>query len=196
VTPTRVRLIDAAARLLDEGGTTAVTLRAVGRLAGVSHNAPYKHFAGKEDLLAAVAARELGDRGARPDRSRAEPDARQLMHAYVRWALRYPARFKLTFGAWSPGSAGSGIADLAAAAAAARSGLVAAVERGQAAGELPAGDPDRVAALALAVAHGAADLALNGHLSPAGKGHARPQDLVDDLFDQLGRQLPARCRCG
>jgi AcrR family transcriptional regulator len=198
VISTRDRLIEAATRLLDEGGPAAVTLREVGRLAGVSHNAPYKHFAGKEDLLAAVAARQLG--GPRPaGRAPAgQPDARQLMHAYVRWAMRYPARFKLTFGTWSPGpepaappsagergTTGPGVAELAAAATAARAALVAAVERGQAARHLPDGDPERLAALILAVAHGAVDLALNGHLSPAGKGRARPQDLVDDLFENL-----------
>ena len=45
--------------LLDEGGVDHVTLREVGRRAGVSHNAPYKHFESKEALLAAIAAREL-----------------------------------------------------------------------------------------------------------------------------------------
>jgi len=184
VVSTRDRLIDAATRLLDQGGPAAVTLREVGRLAGVSHNAPYKHFAGKQDLLAAVAARELfrqeRPRRRRPD-SKPGPDARQLMHEYVRWATRYPARFKLTFGSWSTGSD-----ELADAASSARSVLVAAVERGQAAGDLPPGNPERLAALILAVAHGAVDLALNGHLSRTGKGHASPKDLVDDLFDQLG----------
>src|ERR1700677_3914321 len=56
---TRDALVDAAVQLLDEGGPEAVTLREVGHRAGVSHNAPYKHFTGKEALLAAVAAREL-----------------------------------------------------------------------------------------------------------------------------------------
>jgi hypothetical protein len=54
--PTRETLVSAAAELLDRGGPDAVTLREVGHLAGVSHNAPYKHFAGKESLLAAVAS--------------------------------------------------------------------------------------------------------------------------------------------
>ena len=52
---TRLALLDAAASLLDEGGTEAVTLRAVGARAGVSRGAPYGHFADKEDLLAALA---------------------------------------------------------------------------------------------------------------------------------------------
>jgi AcrR family transcriptional regulator len=183
---TRDRLIDAATRLLDEGGPAAVTLREVGRLAGVSHNAPYKHFAGKEDLLAAVAARQLGRQDHPPYGVRDGPagkDAvRQMMHGYVRWAMRYPARFKLTFGSWSTDSA-----ELAEAATAARSTLVEAVEAAQAEKALPEGDPERVAALILAVAHGAVDLALSGHLSTTGKGHASPDDLVDDLLDHLHR---------
>src|SRR3954454_12005811 len=64
MTSTRDALVDAAAELLTAWGTAAVTLREVGRRAGVSHNAPYKHFADKEELLAAVGARDLARRGA------------------------------------------------------------------------------------------------------------------------------------
>ncbi len=180
---TRDRLIQAATRLLDDGGPAAVTLRDVGRLAGVSHNAPYKHFASKQDLLAAVAARELGRR----DRSRSvssadESTLRQMMHSYIRWATRHPARFKLTFGPWSTESA-----ELADAANHARGALVEAVGAAQDGGALPSGDPERVAALILAVAHGAADLAIGGHLSRSGKGHASAEDLIDDLLQHLAR---------
>jgi AcrR family transcriptional regulator len=183
VDSTRNRLIDAATRLLDEGGPAAVTLREVGRLAGVSHNAPYKHFADKQDLLAAVAARELGRDGRGQPASAPGADAlRQMMHTYVRWASRHPARFKLTFGSWSTDSA-----ELADAAATARADLVDAVRTAQQAAELPQEDPERVAALVLAVAHGAADLEISGHLSKSGKGHASAEDLVDDLLRYLAR---------
>jgi hypothetical protein len=40
----------------------------------------------------------------------------------------------------------------------------------------------RITALILALAHGAADLALGGHLSRDGIGHADPADLLDDPF--------------
>ena len=193
VESTRDRLIDAATRLIDQGGPAAVTLREVGRLAGVSHNAPYKHFAGKRDLLAAVAARELRrmddgreERGGRTPASGANGGdsdrVRQLMHAYVRWAMRYPARFKLTFGSWQVDSA-----DLAEAATTSRATLVRAVQAAQLEGTVPPGDPDRAAALILALAHGAADLAISGHLSRTGKGHASAEDLVDDLMRHLAR---------
>jgi AcrR family transcriptional regulator len=144
VDSTRDRLVDAATELLDAGGPAAVTLREVGRRAGVSHNAPYKHFADKEDLLAAIAARELASqqRGVRrTDDKRPIDQLRAMMHGYVRWATRHPARFKLTFGAWSTDSD-----ELANAATDARSALVTTVAAAQEAKELPAGDPERVAA--------------------------------------------------
>ncbi|MGH3305065.1 MAG: hypothetical protein ACRDOK_26040 [Streptosporangiaceae bacterium] len=43
----------------------------------------------------------------------------------------------------------------------------------------------RECVLILAVAHGAVDLALSGHVSTTGKGHTSPDDLVDDLLDDL-----------
>jgi AcrR family transcriptional regulator len=183
VESTRDRLVEAATELLDAGGPAAVTLREVGRRAGVSHNAPYKHFADKEELLAAIAARELANqqRGVRHTKDEHPVDRlRAMMHGYVRWATRHPARFKLTFGAWSTDSA-----ELASAASAARSALVTTVAAAQQAKQLPEGDPERVAALVLAVTHGAVDLALSGHLARKGKGHADPHDLVDDLIEHL-----------
>ncbi|MDF3335868.1 helix-turn-helix domain containing protein [Mycolicibacterium septicum] len=52
----RRALLDDAAELLGAGGPAAVTLREVGAREGVSRGAPYRHFADKESLVAAVAA--------------------------------------------------------------------------------------------------------------------------------------------
>ncbi|WP_432828807.1 TetR/AcrR family transcriptional regulator [Dactylosporangium sp. CA-092794] len=52
---TRAALVRAAAQLLAEGGPEAVTLRAVGALAGVSRGAAYGHFEDKEALLTQIA---------------------------------------------------------------------------------------------------------------------------------------------
>ncbi len=192
---TREMLVAAAAELLDRGGPAAVTLREVGRRAGVSHNAPYKHFKSKEDLLAAIASRELSRQAAAMNRAGARTSPlealRSLMHGYVRWARAYPARFKLTFGPWSHDSK-----ELGEAATSARAGLIDIVRAAQQRGQLGHGDPERIASVMLALAHGAADLALGGHLSSAGKGHADPEDLVDDLVRALGesRKLETRGR--
>ncbi len=181
---TRSALISAAAHLLDAGGPNAVTLREVGKRAGVSHNAPYKHFAGKEDLLAAVAERELARQARGAGEQKAPPlkELRARMHSYIRWANTYPQRFKLTFGTWSGEHEGLG-----ETAGAARAGLIDLVARAQQVGALPPGDPERLAYLFFALAHGAADLALGGHLARTGKGKADPEDLVDDLIAYLRR---------
>lgn len=51
----RRALIDAARRLLESEGPSALSLRAVAREAGVSPAAPYHHFKDKAELLDAVA---------------------------------------------------------------------------------------------------------------------------------------------
>jgi AcrR family transcriptional regulator len=181
---TRALLIAAAATLLDRGGPAEVKLREVGKLAGVSHNAAYKHFADKEELLAALAAAELRNQSEAMRRLGAADkplDAlRTLARAYVGWARAKPARFKLTFGAWSTESP-----ELREAAAESRTLLMSIVEAAQRRGELPPGNAERLAALLLALAHGAVDQALAGHLSATGKGAANPEDLFDDLLAYL-----------
>src|SRR5580692_5662480 len=153
---TRERLVEAASTLLEEGGPASVTLREVGRRADVSHNAPYKHFASKEELLAAVAAAHLRSgqqEMLRVRRSRRPVESvRLILHGMVRDALAHPEMFRLAYGPWTIASAAMG-------------SLVGLVAAAQADGDLPAGDPERVAAMLRALAHGAVDLALAGHLS-------------------------------
>jgi AcrR family transcriptional regulator len=182
---TREALVEAAAQLLDEGGVEAVTLREVGRMAGVSHNAPYKHFAGKQALLAAVAARELRGLYAALRESIGHAQSprialRAVLHDYLSWALRYPARFKLVFGPWTIESA-----ELAEAATLAQATFVDLVVGAQEVRALPPGDSVRLASLLRALTHGAADLAFAGHLAGTGKGNAAADDLVDDLLEYL-----------
>jgi AcrR family transcriptional regulator len=188
---TRTLLVAAATHLLDLGGPAAVTLREVGRRAGVSHNAPYKHFKSKEDLLAAIASRELDGQsramGAVASKTGTPIEKlRRLMHGYIRWARAYPHRFQLTFGRWTHDSQ-----ELGAAASRSRARLIDLAHTAQRAGELPPGNPERIAYLMLSLAHGAVDLALAGHLSAKGKGAADPEMLIDDLFSLL-RSNPRR----
>src|ERR1043165_4202567 len=49
-------IVNAALEVLSETQSTEFSLRELARRAGVSHNAPYKHFADKRELLAAVSA--------------------------------------------------------------------------------------------------------------------------------------------
>src|SRR6476620_12375289 len=52
----RRAVVAAALEILSETQSVDFSLRELARRAGVSHNAPYKHFAEKRELLAAVSS--------------------------------------------------------------------------------------------------------------------------------------------
>jgi AcrR family transcriptional regulator len=98
----RTTLLDAADALLAERGEKGVTLRDVARLAGVSHAAPYHHFASLSQLLAAVAERGFVVLGGVMSQAVSVPDTRERLlrvsQAYVDCARAHPERFRLMFG--------------------------------------------------------------------------------------------------
>lgn len=180
---TKQRLVEVAADLVDEGGPSAVTLREVGKRAGFSHNTPYKHFNSKEDLLAQVAAQELNTLTtaiqAAIDPLQGLGRIGAAAEAYINWARSHPARFKLTFGEWSIEH------DVLGQAAEATWGtMYRAVE--QALEEEPHANhnPDTVLSLLWALAHGAADLDLSGHLRKRAESPSA-HDLVTTLLSTL-----------
>ncbi|MEV8506132.1 TetR/AcrR family transcriptional regulator [Actinoplanes sp. NPDC051475] len=163
---TAERLVAAAAELLDEGGEAAVTLRGVGAATGVSHNAPYKHFASRDDLLAAVATtdfRALAEAWQRIRTSEKEPNQRLLgaLDTVIRFSQDHPARYRLLFN--SPAIAVRG-GPLTTAADEALGVFAAIVEDSQAAGALPAASSDNLAILIFATAHGLIDADASGRL--------------------------------
>jgi len=95
-------LLDAAVALIAEVGPQAFTLREVARRAGVSHNAPYRHFEDKDDLLAAVAAQGF-DRlteSMRKAMTKGRTAAKRLSLAgrgYAQFALRWPQHILVMF---------------------------------------------------------------------------------------------------
>ncbi len=99
-------LLRAALALLAEDGVEALSLREVARRAGVSAMAPYRHYADKNALVAAVAAHGFGALGdALRAADQAAPPGGALVAqavAYVRYALANPMLFRLMFGAKRP----------------------------------------------------------------------------------------------
>ena len=98
----RAACLSAALELLEEGGATALSLRAVARRAGVSPAAPYRHYADREALVSAVAAvgyRELAERLAAAHPAPSTPEQLASVGvAYVQFALEQPALFRMMFG--------------------------------------------------------------------------------------------------
>ena len=99
----RQALVRSALEILSEAGVAGLSLRAAARRARVSAMAPYRLFADKEALLAAVAEygfRELTTRLTTAAATAADPRTglAALGVAYVLFACDQPSLFKLMFG--------------------------------------------------------------------------------------------------
>ncbi len=97
----RAALLDAAEALLDAAPARPLSLRDVAKAAGVSHAAPYHHFASLSELLVAIAARAFADLGAAMEGASRADTAQDALVAicetYVDFARARPARFRLMF---------------------------------------------------------------------------------------------------
>jgi AcrR family transcriptional regulator len=153
--------------LIAEVGPAGFTLRELARRAGVSHNAPYRHFRDREDLMAAVATegyRELTHLMQKEAEGHAAALDR-LKHAglaYIAFALKRPEHFAVMFD--GPVSLKSEHPGSSAAAKEAFTTLVTFVQACQKAGQFPAGDPQPFTLLAWSMVHGVAKLAITGRL--------------------------------
>jgi AcrR family transcriptional regulator len=99
----RSELIEASFGLLAEHGLAEFSVAKAARAVGVSTASPYRHFADRDHLLAAVAAQaalELADR-IRTDIEAASPDAREQFAltagTYVRYVAERGAGFNVIF---------------------------------------------------------------------------------------------------
>lgn len=175
----REALLNAALKLISEVGPTAFTLREVARRAGVSHNAPYRHFQDRDELMAAVSTEGYAElTRAMLDAARREAKAlarlKQAGLAYVKFALRRPEHFTVMFDAppskpsekvcFNPSKMKIKYPQAAEAAEESFRTLVNLVAACQQEGALPAGDTKQLALLAWTMVHGIAKLAITGRL--------------------------------
>ena len=160
-------LVDAAIALVAEGQNWDFSLREVARRAGVSHNAPYNHFADKRDLLAAVAAAGYEALRARMLATGAEADAPDaalvaIGVAYVGFGEENPAHYRLMFGPTLATAEGPP-AVVTEAAAGAKAVLGEVVQRGLREGVLDEAQGLDLAILsAWAIVHGLTMLVIDG----------------------------------
>jgi AcrR family transcriptional regulator len=95
-------LTAAALALVEQGGPEAVSLRDLAASLGVSRAAPYRHFADRDELLAAVAAVGFENLNTVYEKAMASPgDGRQRLYAlnrgYFDFATRRPGLHRLMF---------------------------------------------------------------------------------------------------
>ena len=99
----RRALVDAARRLLESEGPSALSLRAVAREAGVSPAAPYHHFKDKAELLDAVAQEGWEILGQQMAEAKTSTTGMQQLTAlgvaYVCFAREHPALYRVMYDA-------------------------------------------------------------------------------------------------
>ena len=91
-------MLGAAGKILEKEGPAGLSVREAARRAGVSHNAPYRHFPEREALLAALAQEGF----AWLQKSLENRAGRELGEAYVHFALEHPQRVRLMCGGALP----------------------------------------------------------------------------------------------
>ena len=184
----RHALIAGGLRVLAEQGVHGLNLREVARVAGVSHTAPYRHFADKDALVAAIAEdgfHKLAvviDSANQCDSDRVTDKLLMAGELYVRFALEHPDHFKVMF---------SGVRDVAAHPdlyAISKQGfnfLLTTITEAQRRNELAAGEPEALAKTIWALMHGLATLLIDKQF-PALSG-------TFDAQKQHAQQLARQC---
>ena len=184
----REKLIDAAERLFARHGLEAVTLRQLAAEVGVSPMTPYRYFADKDAILAAVRARaftrhaealEAAFDAAQDDVAAA---SEAVGRAYVTFAFSHPEAYKLMFDISQPNE--TAYPELIAAAARSRRTMTRHLEALAAAG-LFSGDAGLVGHMYWAALHGSIMLAFCGMLTPE---YDAPR-IIEALIGTLTRGL-------
>ncbi len=187
-------LVHEALRLAAEGGIEAINIREAARRAGVSPGAPFRHFADRRALLAAVAAEaqrrfraeiEIALRDAPTDDPLAQ--FRAIGLAYLRWAMRNPTYFEVisdgrVFNHEESGALSDDNKEIMALVDRA---LSEAVNKGQ----LSFGDVDKVRIAGRALVYGFARMAIDGHFArwgvDAGAAEATAIAMLDFFIDRV-----------
>lgn len=185
-------LLETALQHLRVYGPDKISLRALARDVGVSQTAPYRHFADKTALLAALAAegfRRLTE--ASIPATRMDGTAARALQmsgkAYIHFALDNPELYRLMFGPML--SPDDDFPELEAAGSTAFNVIVSLVQRGIDSGEFVDKDPLLVANSTWAMVHGISSLMLDRRFDCVEGGIS--ESVLDDALDliMLGLQV-------
>ena len=193
-------LVKAALEILGETQSLEFSLRELARRAGVSHNAPYKHFANRRELLAAVSAagfEMLTKRMAREIAGFGSPREQlfAMLRAYIAHGVENPALYSLMFGGYLSGpDHGRPAIELAEGdkTKALLADVIIAGGLGRAIPRTPRNEP-KIAGAILAcwsLVHGLTLLLADGLVGPKKKSDALADTLVQGLLDGLAGELP------
>jgi AcrR family transcriptional regulator len=197
----RRAIVTAALEILRETQSLEFSLRELARRAGVSHNAPYKHFADKRELLAAVSAAGfelLTRRMAREIAGFRSPREQlfAMLRAYIGHGVENPALYSLMFGGYLGGPDRRRPAIELAEAEKTKALLAGVIVAGGLGRTIPDGPRNerKVAGAILAcwsLVHGLTLLLADGLVGPKKKSGALGDKLVQGMLDGLAAELPS-----
>ncbi|MCP4444949.1 MAG: TetR/AcrR family transcriptional regulator [Myxococcales bacterium] len=175
-------LMAAAISLASEGQLASLSLRAVARRAGVSPAAPYRHFASREALLAAIAAEGYQMRSRATTAAMAPLDG-QAIEQFLETGVQYVLFAHEHAGHYAIMSAPEladphGYPELHKASVESSLILMESIRTCQAQGLMTHADAREVAAAAWASVHGLAVLISNGQLATLGFDLSSPEDIA------------------
>ena len=165
----RDALLEAAERVLERGGLSGLTLRAVAREAGVSHAAPTHHFGDLTGLvseLAAIGFRQFNAAMAAAGAPDLASNERAMARAksYVAYAQAHPGMYGLMFRAERLDYSRPSLHEAAEAAFAGLAGAIAAKRHETISGDALTLDQGAAIARAWSLVHGFTTLLLDGRL--------------------------------
>ena len=192
----RNALIQAGLELLAEGGARELDLRKVARRVGVSHAAPYRHFADKQALIAAIneeGFRLLAERIQATLREAPDEPLEQLFGlalAYVRFAEAHPWLMREMFSGLSIER--ETFASLHDASKTVYRLYTDVIRRGQEAGKIIEGEPVALAGVLWSVLHGLAMLIIENQMRPYADGPEGSERVtrytIEVLYGGLARK--------
>ncbi len=175
----RNSLVSIGTELLNSKGVSSISLREIARTIGVGHNAPYRHFRNKQELLEAIAEagyRQLTAKHTRLELEFAHDPETQLfesaMHV-IGMAADRPNQFELMFGGYlRPEDCG---AEIKQAADESVQSLMRIIRNGQRQGAFIPGDPAKLALSCMSMIQGLAMMVASGKLRPRMQGASQKQ---------------------
>ena len=184
------RLCDVAAALFAERGAENTSMRQIAAALGVSPMTPYRYFADKEDILAAVRTNGFNrfagslESALANTQGSAKAKSSAVGEAYLNFAFEHPQTYKLMFDLNQPHE--EDYPELVAAASRANA-MRSAYIKGLVEAGVMEGDPEEIGRMYWAATHGAVSLELSGKL---------PKGMARIINRQLGHTLAKGLRPG
>jgi len=98
----REAILNASLRMIEKTGLCSLSIREIAKKAGVTHQAPYRHFKDRETLIVTLAEEgfeKLATSIANAVNSTNDPleKLKLLSGSYMQWAQAHPAHFRMMF---------------------------------------------------------------------------------------------------